>query len=177
MMDPSITSAVDNQVWMARVANTNSISIFEQSLKDYARNAGLFQAAGLAIPPPPNPPMLKFPIHSVLERLFIEFDQRSKESISSGEPVGEIDLSTGFTYEHYVPAPVAAPATVPQPANPIGVLISVEGDPEAYAPAKGDAYPAGKQWTNKFTGVTYQKWASHGGPMAPKIFVWMPVPE
>lgn len=171
-MDPSIKSALDDQILKANLVNARAIDDYRRDYQFWKQGLPLYAACIPPVKGPDEPqrPKLRSVDAEIFEDIYVAYNTQRTDVGSKG---GDVDISSAFRYEEYEP-PVEVVAGPPkQPKNPIGVLISDEED-DIHAPALGDALPAGSMYEMKATGVTYQKFRKKPNAMGIASFVWVP---
>ena len=143
--DDLIAANVNQQVAIARTHNVMAIANDNLYMSNWARNAPLYKAAGMAVPPQPNVPEIWTVNEARVRELFLAYNDR----IKSGEPAGELDFSPAISKALHVRPVPAGPVVTPQPLNPLGVA---QGRGKR-SPAPGDRNPIGYEYTDEMFDV------------------------
>lgn len=150
---------VDEQVRQANKLNTAALNNYSEAVESWKRNAPIFQALKMPVPPEPTPPMLqKVDADGMLSGFLAasaDVAQKDKDGIPA-EGVIEAALATFIT-------PVQAPALAGLPAPVVAnaqTALGAQFDATTWYAAKGDNSPEGS--TIQFGPITLIKVAYIG---------------
>jgi hypothetical protein len=144
---PVTQSMIDAEKVLDKIYNNSVVSIYNQAAKDYPDNAGRLKALGLPVPPPPEPPYLRFTDVNAI--IFVE------QQMTQGQQPPAF-----FTLVKYVPivdVPTPTALTVSEAIPEFPGFFEVNGD--------GPSILVGASFDQN--GHTYKKTAISYSPFAP----------
>ncbi len=136
--DTLIAANIQQRLAIAATHNVLAIANDKQNMANWCRNAPLYKAAGMAVPPQPDLPEIWTVDPAKVRSIIVAYNAK----VQSGEPAGELDFDPSVSKALYVRPVPAGPAVVGRPADPLLGTVIGKGQ-RALMP--GDDFPIGEK--------------------------------